>query len=399
MSESISNIDVVKKSWINRVHVDESGSFSTCDEFCDDCFWFDHLDVHAIPESALLRAKQLSTTFTVSGRSKVYTYYAPTDAAIQFLASRPEIPAVREKLERERREEATSKETARQKADDERRKKAGDEAKEKGWLDGKEYLVIPESSMKYTVIEEIVRWRLIAGSSFTELIRFTDPPELAGIEGVHVANHDYDTHYDTYYAAADIAERVNDEYLATAWIKKKAQLLSDPGEFDVESALRIGGEEGFTDYTHCAGHVPQEKEFFADPKNRDAVFAAFKVSFVKKLREKEIREYSDDHYNQRIADRLGMKEEIDAIIADRDEKRRNGKADRDQKAREDRARKDAERAAKLQSLRAKRDAFIASISSMTKADLLSKFGIECRLMKSWDKKKLLDKIAACKVAG
>jgi hypothetical protein len=84
ITEDSTQEEVIREAWIDRVHVDESGCFSTCGEFCDDCVWHDHWNVHKVP--SLLEVKRLSKPFLVSSeKGKEYRYYAPTPEAIAHL--------------------------------------------------------------------------------------------------------------------------------------------------------------------------------------------------------------------------------------------------------------------------------------------------------------------------
>lgn len=80
---------IIERTWIKQVHVDEEGYFSNCAPECDDCFWHDYFDVHTTPLMEFI--KPLCETFEVTSHAtakrpeKVYTYYAPTEKAINFL--------------------------------------------------------------------------------------------------------------------------------------------------------------------------------------------------------------------------------------------------------------------------------------------------------------------------
>jgi hypothetical protein len=54
------------------------GYFSKCDEWCDDCFWFEHWT-----KDVLDLVKGISKTFVVNSKTKAYTYYSVCEKSLQ----------------------------------------------------------------------------------------------------------------------------------------------------------------------------------------------------------------------------------------------------------------------------------------------------------------------------
>lgn len=86
--QAMSMEEFVRSYLIDKIHVTEEGYFSSCDPFCDDCFWWDYFDYKLTPKEILQKAP----TFTVrSEKGKIYTYYRPTKELIKELANQEEI--------------------------------------------------------------------------------------------------------------------------------------------------------------------------------------------------------------------------------------------------------------------------------------------------------------------
>lgn len=70
----------------DRVHVTEDGYFSDCGPYCDDCFWFTHVQKPYCDDNDVRR---IAETFTVrSEKGKVYTYYKPSTAIFNILKNK-----------------------------------------------------------------------------------------------------------------------------------------------------------------------------------------------------------------------------------------------------------------------------------------------------------------------
>lgn len=86
--QAMSMEEFVRSYLIKKVHVTEEGYFSSCDPYCDDCFWWDYFDHNLTPKEILKKAP----TFTVrSEKGKIYTYYCPTKELVEKLANHEEI--------------------------------------------------------------------------------------------------------------------------------------------------------------------------------------------------------------------------------------------------------------------------------------------------------------------
>jgi hypothetical protein len=72
------------RTWIKQVRVTPEGEFSHCGEECTECQLRDYFDVYKTP--MIDHVKPLSDTFQVMNhKGKVYTYYSPTRAAMDYL--------------------------------------------------------------------------------------------------------------------------------------------------------------------------------------------------------------------------------------------------------------------------------------------------------------------------
>lgn len=83
LKDLLSNREKLLSSiFVSSVHVAEDGSFSDCDDYCDDCFWYNHIvspywkDIMDIADEK----------FYVRGKNgKTYTYYVPTENVLRAL--------------------------------------------------------------------------------------------------------------------------------------------------------------------------------------------------------------------------------------------------------------------------------------------------------------------------
>jgi hypothetical protein len=75
---------VIMKSWTKKVHITPGDEFSTCSSDCECCSYRAAFDVYTTPR--IDKVKLLCDTFNVKGRNgKVYTYFAVSQTAIEFL--------------------------------------------------------------------------------------------------------------------------------------------------------------------------------------------------------------------------------------------------------------------------------------------------------------------------
>nr|MDO8088601.1 hypothetical protein [Candidatus Sigynarchaeum springense] len=281
-------------------------------------------------------------------------------------------------------------------------------AKEESWLAGKVVLCIPERDIHFEKIDEICHWRHISGSSFVQLIKFTAPPEIAGLEGVWRADHDYDTHYDSYYAPADVANKLNAPIIERRNAENHAMILATPEFHEVEHAANAARQAGITfSYCNCK---PEEIAFIE--ANAGAIITAWidikrgaAATGQEKMRYgSSIRSFSGTFWHpseERLADVLGIKAELDAtweatkvtglakIKVEAERKEAEQKAAREKYQAEIAARA-AERQAKITSIS-------ASIKG-TKQELMDKYP-GAGLKKSWTRDQMVSTIARAMADG
>jgi hypothetical protein len=71
------NIELAKIIFTDKVHIDERGYFSKCEDYCDDCFWYDY-----IQKPYYEKVRGIAPTFVVKSKYKQYIYYQSTEKVL-----------------------------------------------------------------------------------------------------------------------------------------------------------------------------------------------------------------------------------------------------------------------------------------------------------------------------
>jgi hypothetical protein len=247
IDEKSSQEDVIRAVWIDKVHVDESGYFSDCDEYCDDCFWFYHWNVHTTPR--IDEVKRLCSTFQVYGKNgKSYTYYKPNPESIAFLAKncQTEIESARQEIIKHIADSIAEKERLRQEVIETARLEKLEDERCKTELD---VLLKNELGDKYTTISSS-KVQGYAGEmlgNFYPKKKYAYPSWTAykwkGGHGV-IVSHKYSYDWDgiaIYVPSAD-SEKYNSEELN--------KLVSNPDYWLMSTIIRLKtGDNRFTDFS------------------------------------------------------------------------------------------------------------------------------------------------------
>jgi len=364
--------EVVRKSWVEAVHVDEDGSFSDCPDYCDDCFWHSHWDVHTVPAAALPKVKNLSNTFVVrSSYGKNYTYFAPTNESVQYLLDnfQTDIDEARGRLDDDAKARVKAKAEGIRKVEEKKQKEADAEAERE-----KINKVIEDFISEKGLVEvngaptdgESTQIGFVDGGISTK--RATWFPDSDTLKMNVDAYDDWRVYY---YTTPGRAVGINQKDIDL--------MVEDPSGYLIETIFhhRSDGAQG-CDYSDCYGSALY-KDIMADKDLADRVIENMKVKLTsKELSEDEMRqaEWGPIHSPsssglKNSIELLGVEAEVQAAFevrqkkavviktekeTERKAKREIRDAEREKEMKEEAARKAEERKAKAAvSRKAKKD--------------------------------------------
>ncbi|MFA5730945.1 MAG: hypothetical protein WC934_02950 [Acidithiobacillus sp.] len=180
----------------------------------------------------------------------------------------------------------------------------------KKWDEHKSLVHVQDRDVKYIKKDEIVFWKNISGSKYIVLAEIQEPIELKGVECVHRADHDYDTHYDSYLINTELAEQYNKQIEIDTFTKEKERLISNPSFYDV---LLLVKKE--LDPTYTFENMPNnEIEFRNNSLNRKLIFDRFKTLFIEQ--QKDVNVYKYGEWNSdllMVCDYLKITEQVQTI--------------------------------------------------------------------------------------